>query len=118
VWGLAARDPLRVDILRDRSTLGQEIEGELIENVYQLQIMNMTEVPRSFSLAVSGLPGLRLQGAERVEVAPAATQSITVRVHVPYDEGKPGANTIFFDVAAEDDPALALKEETTFLIPR
>jgi hypothetical protein len=41
-----------------------------------------------------------------------------VQVHVPYDEGKPGANTIFFDVAAEDDPALTLKEETTFLVPR
>ena len=47
-----------------------------------------------------------------------AAQSVTVQVHVPYDEGKPGANTIFFDIAAEDDPSLTLKEETTFLVPR
>ena len=118
VWGLAAREPLRVDVLRDRSSLGQEIEGGLIENVYQLQVMNMTESPRAFSIGVSGLNGIRIKGPQRVEVAPAGVQSVTVQVHVPYDEGKPGANTIFFDVAAEDDPALTLKEESTFLVPR
>ncbi|HRO37149.1 cytochrome c oxidase accessory protein CcoG [Thauera sp.] len=118
VWGLAAREPLRVDVLRDRSSLGQEIEGGLIENVYQLQVMNMTEAARTFNIGVTGLNGIRIQGPPRVEVAPAAAQSVTVQVHVPYDEGKPGANTIFFDIAAEDDPSLTLKEETTFLVPR
>jgi polyferredoxin len=118
VWGLAARAPLRVDVLRDRSSLGQEIEGGLIENVYQLQVMNMTEAARTFNIGVTGLNGIRIEGPQRVEVAPAAAQSVTVQVHVPYDEGKPGANTIFFDIAAEDDPSLTLKEETTFLVPR
>ncbi|HAG76558.1 MAG TPA: cytochrome c oxidase accessory protein CcoG, partial [Thauera sp.] len=118
VWGLAARDPLRVDIIRDRSSLGREIEGGFIENVYQLQVMNMTEAPRAFQLAVSGMPGVRIGGVERVEVPAASTQAVTLQVLVPYDAGAPGANTIAFRITAEDNPALSVNEETTFLIPR
>ena len=118
VWGLAARDPLRVDIIRDRSSLGREIEGGLVENVYQLQVMNMTEAPRAFRLEVSGLPGVRIGGAERVDVPAASTQAVTLQVLVPYDSGNPGSNRISFEVTAEDDSSLSVKEETTFLIPR
>ncbi|MHB1373717.1 MAG: cytochrome c oxidase accessory protein CcoG [Thauera sp.] len=118
VWGLAAREPLRVDVIRDRSSLGREVEGGLIENVYQLQVMNMTEAPRAFRLEVSGLPGVRIGGEQRFEVASASTQTVTLQVLVPYDSGQPGANNIAFQVTAEDDTALTLKEETTFLIPR
>ncbi|MCK2089413.1 cytochrome c oxidase accessory protein CcoG [Thauera aromatica] len=118
VWGLAVRDPLRVDIIRDRASLGREIEGGLIENVYRLQVMNMTEVPRTFRLEVSGLPGVRIGSGERVEVSPAATGALTVQVLAPYDAGQPGANAIAFRITAEDDPGLSLREETTFLIPR
>ncbi|HRP25678.1 MAG TPA: cytochrome c oxidase accessory protein CcoG [Thauera sp.] len=118
VWGLAARDPLRVDIIRDRSSLGREIEGGLIENVYQLQVMNMTEAPRAFRLEVSGLPGVKIGGAERVDVPAASTQAVTLQVLVPYDSGSPGSNRISFEVTAEDDSSLSVKEETTFLIPR
>ena len=118
VWGLAQRDPLRVDVIRDRSSLGREVEGGLIENVYQLQVMNMTEMPRAFRLEVSGLPGARIGGEQRIDVAPAGLQSVTLQVLVPYDAGQPGANKIAFRVTAEDDPSLSLDEETTFLIPR
>ena len=118
VWGLALREPLRVDIIRDRSSLGRELEGGLIENVYQLQIMNMTEQPRAFRLAVSGLPGVRIGGEPRIDVGPAGLQSVTLPVLVPSDSGQPGANKIAFQITAEDDPALSLNEETTFLIPR
>jgi len=115
---LAGRDPLRVDVIRDRSSLGREIEGGMIENVYNLQVMNMTEASRTFRLEVSGLPGVRIGTEQKVEVAPAATYSLTTQVLVPYDAGQPGANTISFQITAEDDPSLTLKEETTFLIPK
>ena len=78
----------------------------------------MTEAPRAFRLEVSGLPGVRIAGEQRVDVGSAATQSVTLQVVVPYDSGKPGTNNIAFQVTAEDDPGLTLREETTFLIPR
>ncbi len=118
VWGLATREPLRVDVIRDRTSLAREVEDGMIENVYSLQVMNMSEQPRSFHFSVSGLPGIKVDGENLIEIGPAATQSVTLRVLVPYDSGKPGANPVEFEVRADDDPSLSLREETTFLFPR
>jgi polyferredoxin len=118
VWGLSSREPLRVDVMRDRTSLAREVEDGLIENVYDLQVMNMTESPRSFSFRVSGLEGIRIDGADRLAVPSTAAEAITLRVLVPADAGKPGANEISFEIRAEDDAALILNEKTTFLLPR
>ncbi|MCV2218624.1 cytochrome c oxidase accessory protein CcoG [Thauera sp. Sel9] len=115
---LANREPLRVDVIRDRSSLGREIEGGMIENVYNLHVINMSEASRTFRIDVVGIPGARIGSAQSVEVGPAATHSLTTQVLVPYDQGQPGANTIAFQITAEDDSGLTITEETTFLIPK
>ena len=120
VWGLATREPLRVDIIRDRGVLAREVEGGMIENVYRLQVMNMSESTRQFDLSVSGMEGIRLgEFAGQIEVAPATTQSVMLLVQVPADGGEPGSsNQIFCDVKATDDASVAVREKSTFLLPR
>ena len=120
VWGLATREPLRVDIIRDRATLAREVQGGLIENVYQLQVMNMTEEPRVFDVTVDGLEGIRMGGfAGTIEVSPASMQAVTLQVQVPVEAGEPGSsNEIHFNISAEDDKNIAVKEKSTFLLPR
>ena len=118
VWGLATRDPLRVDVMRDRSSLAREVEGGMIENVYELQIMNMTEKPRTFVFSAKGIEGIAIEGEHRMEVGSAGMKSVTLRVLAPYDSDKVGATEVFFDVYPEDDPSLHLSEKTTFLFPR
>jgi cytochrome c oxidase accessory protein FixG len=118
VWGLATRSDLRVDIIRDRSSLGREVEGGMIENVYMLQVMNMLEVPRSFEIRASGLDGLQLDGVERVSVAPASGESVTVRVRAPVESATPGSHEIFIEVGALDSQGAQVREPTTFLSPR
>ncbi|NMG74537.1 cytochrome c oxidase accessory protein CcoG [Aromatoleum diolicum] len=118
LWGLATRTDLRIDVIRDRAMLAREVQGGLIENVYQLQIMNMQEVKRVLDIRVSGLDGIRLDGPQRVEVQPASTESVTVQVRVPPEAGAPGSHEIFFDVSVTDDPKVAVREQTTFHLPR
>lgn len=120
VYGLATREPLRVDIIRDRTTLAREVAGGKIENVYRLQVMNMTEAPRTFSVSVEGMDGISMDGFNgTIEVEPAAMQALTVQVQVPVDVGEPGSsNQIFFNVTAADDDKIAVKEKSTFLLPR
>ncbi|NTV09889.1 MAG: cytochrome c oxidase accessory protein CcoG [Zoogloea sp.] len=118
VWGLATRSTLRVDVIRDRATLTREVEGGLIENVYNLQIMNMTESPRRYRLSVSGLDKIRMQPSGPVDVQAAAMKSLTVQVQVPPEAGKPGTNQIFIEVKAMDDEAVAAREKTTFILPQ
>ncbi|MDR2688869.1 MAG: cytochrome c oxidase accessory protein CcoG [Azoarcus sp.] len=117
VWGLATRMPLQVNVIRDRTSLGRKVENGLIENIYQLRIMNMTENPRAFVLAVKGLDGMRIDGEERIELDAVETRSVTLRVLAPANAGKTGANEIFFEVSPGDEPALQLREKTTFFFP-
>jgi cytochrome c oxidase accessory protein FixG len=118
VWGLATRTPVRVDIIRDRASLGQEVAGGLIENVYQLRVMNMAETPRTFDLNITGLPGVQIVGERRITVEGAQTQEVTLPVRAPINVGEPGANKLFFEVSSEDIPGLKLREKTIFFVPR
>ncbi|WP_018991218.1 cytochrome c oxidase accessory protein CcoG [Aromatoleum toluclasticum] len=118
VWSLAMRSDLRVDVIRDRATLAREVPGGLIENVYQLRIMNMQEVTRPVVVRVSGLEGIRLEGQQEFEIKPAMTESVTVQVQVPPEAATPGSHEIVFEFGVPGDPGVAVRERTTFLLPR
>ncbi len=115
--GLALRQPLKVDVIRDRATLAREVEGGLVENVYRLQIMNLAEEPRRFALAVTGMPGIQIATEPIVEIPPAATQAVSVRVRVEPDAGKRGSNPIFFEVRALNHDEVFVREKASFLLP-
>ena len=118
VWGLATRSTLRVDVIKDRSTLSREVEGGLIANVYNLQVMNMTESARRFTLSASGLEGVQITPNTPFEVDAASFKSVTVEVAVPPESGTPGSNTIYIEIKAVDDEKVRVREKTAFLLPR
>ncbi|MBL8481196.1 MAG: cytochrome c oxidase accessory protein CcoG [Rhodocyclaceae bacterium] len=117
VWSIATRLPLKVNVIRDRSTLAREVEGGLMENVYRLQVINTSEQTRRFTLSVTGMPSLKIASEKEIEVEPASTRSVTVEVRAPEDAGKHGSNEIYFDVTATDDPSVTVHEKSTFLLP-
>jgi len=117
VWSLATRVPLKVDVIRDRSILAREADDGRIENVYNLKIMNTTEEPKRYALSVQGMEGIELVGENSVEVGSAENHEITVVVRVPPESGKTGANTIYFDVKAENHDKIAVHEKASFLMP-
>lgn len=117
LYGLATREPLRVDVIRDRASLGREVEDGLIENAYRLQIMNMIEAPRRFRIRVEGLEGIRLSGDAEVNIPAASTEGVTLLVRVPGSAAAPGSHTIHFEVEASDDPSIRTREKTTFIMP-
>lgn len=118
VWGLATRSTLRVDVIKDRSTLSREVEGGMIANVYNLHVMNMTEKPRKYVLAVSGLEGIKVNPSEPFEVDAAGLKSVTIELAAPFESGKSGSNTVYIDVTALDDKTVMAREKTVFLIPQ
>jgi cytochrome c oxidase accessory protein FixG len=118
IWGLATRTPLRVDIMRDRASLGREVADGTIENVYQLRIMNMTEAPRRFGFETEGIEGLRVQGEATITVGAAETQTFVLTLRAPASAGEPGARQIFLTTVAEDAPDTRVREKTVFFFPR
>ncbi|MGX4641193.1 cytochrome c oxidase accessory protein CcoG [Massilia sp. SYSU DXS3249] len=114
---LALRVPLKVDVIRDRGSMGREVEDGRIENVYRLQLMNTSEQARSYRLGVAGLPGAAIADSEVVEVDAASTRAVPVRVRADAG-GASGSHRIAFTITALDDPAVAVREEAAFIVPR
>ena len=119
VVSLALRPTLKVDVVRDRSTLARLVELGRIENVYRLQLMNATEQAQRYRIGVSGLAGAELADATEVEVGPAQARWVTVAVRIPPESARaagPGAHPIRFEVAGAN--AAAVGEKSTFVVPR
>jgi cytochrome c oxidase accessory protein FixG len=114
---LVVRTPLKVDVVRDRASLSRIVEAGMLENVYRLQIMNATEKPQRYRIEASGLEGLSTLPAEPVEIAPAESRWVPVRLRVPYGVAAPGSHTVHFDVRSADGAA-RVSERAVFLVPR
>jgi cytochrome c oxidase accessory protein FixG len=117
IWSLAVRVPLKVDVIRDRSLLAREADDGRIENVYNLKIMNTTEEPKRYALSVEGMEGVEIVGDRIVDVGSAENQEVTIVVRVPPESGKKGANTIYFDIKAQNHDKIAVHEKASFLMP-
>ncbi len=116
-WFLAHRIPLKVDIIRDRSTLAREADDGRIENVFTLQIMNTEERPHRYKVTVDGLPEIEIDGATEVEVPAATLQSFMTVVRTPPEAGKKGANQIHFEIVAQEDDGIRVREKASFMLP-
>jgi cytochrome c oxidase accessory protein FixG len=116
---LALRNPLKVDVIRDRGALAREASPGIIENVYRLQIMNTDEAPRVFTIVATGIPDVRVAGVEfPIAVGAAGTRLVPLRVQVPADAESPGPHPIEFIVESTDEPKLVRREKSTFVLPR
>ncbi len=117
VYGIATRLPLKVDVLRDRSSLSREVEEGLIENLYRLQIMNVSDSAHRYSIGVSGLEGADIAAERIAEVPAGSTRTVLVPVRVPQPSGKRGANVIYFEVKALSNEKVAVREKASFIMP-
>jgi polyferredoxin len=115
---LALRTPLKVDVIRDRGSLGREVDDGMIENVYRLQLINTAEMPRRLRLRIEGIPGIAIASEPEVEVPSAQPRMVAVRVRVPPGAAAPGSSRVAFVVEAVDDPTVMVREPTTFYMPR
>lgn len=112
------RTPLKVDVIRDRGALAREVGAGRIENVYRLQIMNATEQTQRLRVSVEGLPGIAIDPATPVEVLPTELRSTAVRVQIPPGVAASGSHPITFDIRADGDERLSVREASTFIVPR
>ena len=111
------RTPLKVDVIRDRGALARMVEQGRIENVFRLQIMNVTETPQRYSVSVRGLEGIAIDSAHEFDVLPTEVRSAVVRVQIP-PGAAPGSYPIDFDIQAIGDGRVRVRETAAFLVPR
>ena len=115
---LALRTPLKLDVIRDRGSMGREVGDGVIENVYRLQIMNTAEQAHVFRIDVDGIPGVRVENAEQVALEGASTRAVAVRVQAERGELAKGSHELGFTLTAVDQPALQVHEKAVFIVPK
>jgi cytochrome c oxidase accessory protein FixG len=117
VGGLATRDPLKMNVMRDRNVLSREIPGGLVENVYQVQLMNTSEKPRRIKVEARGIDGIAVHD-RNVYVVPAATNILEpLEVTIPTDNAKKGVHKIEIVATSEDADPVSVTSKTTFIVP-
>ena len=121
---LALRSPLKVDVVRDRSSLARVVDEGLVENGYRLQVMNATERVQQYRVTVTSWPGARVVGRTEVELGPAQARWLPLAVQLPPGEAArrgPGAHEIVFQIERLPSPqheTATVAEKSTFVIPR
>jgi cytochrome c oxidase accessory protein FixG len=118
VVGLVRREPVDVDVIRDRNALYRLLEDGRVENVYNVKILNKSEHPHRFVITVKGAGELTLDPSPaRVDVRSGEVFPAAVRVRRPAYEPV-GSEDIEFEVTAVDAPALRAHTKARFIAPR
>ncbi|WP_313147447.1 cytochrome c oxidase accessory protein CcoG, partial [Diaphorobacter nitroreducens] len=112
---LVVRTPLKVDIVRDRAALSRIVAGGKLENIYRLQIMNATEGAQRYTISAHGMEGLEVASETAIDIGPAESRWVVVRLQIPYGSASPGSHTVYFDIQAQGDKA-QVAEKSVFLV--
>ena len=131
---LYLRNPLKVNVMRDRSTLAREAEPGQVENVYRLQVMNTDGTPRQYTVTAVGLKGLKVIGVDQpLRLGAESSQMVPLSLQAPIDDEDEGkskkgdrdddgknkrSHKVEIVVEAIGDPKVARREATSFLFPR
>jgi polyferredoxin len=104
-------------VIRDRMTLAREVEDGLIENVFRLQVMNVSEAQQRYEVSVSGLDKMTLMGDPVIELPSASNKNVTYQVRMPPESAGKGSHTIYFDVKSLNNSKVSVHEKAIFLMP-
>ena len=117
VYVVGTRQPVSVDVIRDRGTSMYRISGDQVQNVYTVKINNMDRAAHSYDISVSGEGDYQIRGYRALELIEGEVFTVPVRVSVPKSDLKSSKNVIKVTVTAKDDPSISASEEASFIGP-
>lgn len=108
IYLLSSRKPIEATILRTPGMLYQELDGELIQNIYSVQIVNKSFEARRVTFHVKNLPeaAIRLATGANLPLPPDATAESVLFVRLPRAVLTLPSQPIVFDVVAENGEVL------------
>ena len=114
VAGIALREPLIVDVIRDRQ-LFREVAGGGVENSYTLRLVNKEGRAHRFAVALEGDPALQLLAPATVLAAPEEVVTVPVTVRAARRAVRGGRDIRF--VVRDLDSGLQVREKSRFFGP-
>jgi len=118
IYALATRIPLDIEIIRDRNVLYTETDDGMVQNVYNLKVINMDTKRQSYRFSVSGLEGLQVIGqVESITVDGGAVVELPLRIQIDPVELGSQSSDIIFRIESATTPGIAVDEHARFLGP-
>jgi polyferredoxin len=113
---IALRQPVIMDVIRDRNTLYRDVGRQGIENSYTVRVINKHNRDHTYRLSVSGLDGITIRTDTEFSVPAESVYTLPTSVTAPH-EAAIGGNIIEFRVESLDDSSIAVVEESRFRGP-
>lgn len=117
LFTLFNRIPLELDIIKDRNQLYRFTNEGMVENVYTLKIMNMSQQPRHYKISAEGAEGMQLVGNLEPMIQSGEVRSLPVRIQMEEADLKSSNMTIYFTASDLDHPKVTVTEESRFIGP-
>ncbi len=114
-YAINVRIPLEVDIIRDRSSLYTYTHEGLVENVYSIKMLNMSQQELTYIIDVTGIESIQYLGKSKVKVKSGEVVTIPIRLMVDPIHLKESSTTIHFTAKAIEQPSIVAESESRFL---
>jgi len=115
-WSMMTRQPVILDVLRDRNTLYRDVGRSGIQNGYTLRIVNKHNTDHEYILSVQGLEGIAIQTETRVSVPAESVFTLPTAVIAPHEVAV-GGKSIEFVLQSVGDSSIRVVEESRFRGP-
>ncbi len=113
---LSQREPVSVDVIRDRGARLYRVSGDQVQNVYTVKINNMDQKGHNYEIAVEGNGDYSLR-YRPMYLEEGEVFTFPVSVSLPKDQVQSKKESIRFIVTAVDDEAIHASQATVFIAP-
>jgi cytochrome c oxidase accessory protein FixG len=116
VVSLSLREPIGLDVLRDRNAFYRVLPGGDVENVYSLRILNKDD--RDHRYVIGAEPaGVFQVDAESVDVSAGEVRAVPARIRVRAEDLGRVPRELKISVRVRDTPGLVADHATRFFVP-
>jgi polyferredoxin len=117
VYTVSNREPVTVDVDRDRGARLYKIQGNNVENIYMLKVHNMDRQAHEFDLKVEGDYAFKIKRYRAVPIEKNEIYSFPVRIVVDKSELLSIKTSLTFTITAKSDDKIFAKEKSVFIGP-
>jgi copper chaperone CopZ len=116
-FAVSHRNPVDLDVLRDRNTLYRELDNGAIENVFTVRIINKDQHAHTFRLTATHLQDAVVDSDTPTQLVSAEdVRSVVIRVRTPAAQGH-GGQTFDIDAQSVDNPGHRSRKPRAIFFP-
>jgi len=116
-YHLSQREPVTVDIDRDRGARMFRVVNDRVQNVYTVKVHNMDRVEHTFDLQVKGPHEFVVKRYRALPIEQNEIFSFPVRIEVDKNALTSQKTEIEFTIISREDSSIIANETTTFIGP-